>query len=326
MTMDQNTAILPLITVGIAAHNTETHIEASVRSALAQNWRPLEIIVVNDASTDKTGEILEELARNHPEIRIVNHNERKGTAASRNTVIHNAQGVFLAFFDAGNLSDPRRIEKQYMRIVSYEEKFAGQNEVLSHTAVLENADGGREKYRSTSGTNESTLAPRGEAMAKHILYNRPLEDGSGSLDVGTQMARLKTYQALNGFDESFNIREDIDFNVRFALNGGHFVGIAEPLVKIESAPRTEEDLKTEETDLRNLMIKHAIFVRNSGVSPLFCARWQQAKYEYLRGKKISFLLKMLRLLFKYPRLFYRRLKWTWAERKFNKRNPSPSAH
>lgn len=327
VTMDQNTAILPLITVGIVAHNAEAHIETAIRCALAQNWRPLDIFVVNDASTDKTAEILEELARNHPELRIVHHPKHKGITASRNTVMHNAQGVFLAFFGKNDQSDPRRIEKQYIRIVSYEEKFAGQNEVLCHTAFLKCTSDGKQRTQTTPGTNDDALAPRGEAMAKRILYNRTTENGFGSLEIGTQMARLKTYQSLNGFDESFSSREDIDFNVRFALNGGHFVGIAEPVVKIESVQRTEEDLNTEETDLRNLMIKHAIFVRNSGVSPLFCARWQEAKYEYLRGRKISFLLKMLRLIFKYPRLCYRRLKWTWAERRFHKSvKPNPTAH
>lgn len=316
--MDQNTAILPLITVGIVAHNAEPHIESLVRSALTQNWRPLEIIVVNDGSTDKTAEILEDLARAEPQLRIEHHPERKGTAASRNTIIHNAQGVFLTFFDKSDQSDPRRIEKQYVRIVSYEEKFAGQNEVLCHTAFLITAADGRQKPQTTAGTNEGVIAPRGEAMAKRILYNRPLENGFGSLVVGTQMARLKTYQSLSGFDESFCSREDIDFNVRFALNGGHFVGIAEPLVKIESAQRTEEDLNTEETDLRNLMIKHAIFVRNSGVSPLFCARWQEARYEYLRGNQTGFIMKMLKIFFKYPRLSWRRLRWEWSDRKRGK--------
>lgn len=315
--MDQNTAILPLITIGLTAYNAEGTIERAVRSALAQTWTPLEIIAVNDCSTDKTGEILDTLAQRHPELRVFHHAENKGVAATRNTIIHNAKGIFLAFFDDDDQSEPRRLEKQYIRIVSYEEKYAGQSEVICHSARLQTYPDGREHYEITAGCNEEGLSPRGEAMAKRILFGLPLENGFGSMASCAQMARLKTYQALNGFDENFRRCEDTEFNVRFALNGGHFVGIPEPLVRQTMTIGSEKTLSAEETYHRNIIIKHAIFIRNSGVSPLFCARWLEAKHEYLKGRKISFLLKMARLLFKYPRLSYKRIKWAWPNRKFN---------
>lgn len=314
--MDQHTAILPLITIGLTAYNAENSIISTVRSAAAQNWTPIEIIAANDASTDRTAEILDRLAKEIKKLRVINLPENKGIAGARNAIIREAKGTFLAFFDDDDQSDPQRLRKQYMRIIAYEEKFAGQAEVLCHTARTQSSPDGAERYEPTAGTNEDGRCPRGESMAKRILYGRPLENGFGSMAACAQMARLSTYQTLDGFDENFRRCEDTDFNVRFALKGGHFVGIAEPLVRQAMTTGSDKILSEEEVCYRNLIIKHAIFIRNSGVSPLFCARWLEMKYAYLRGDKLGFLWKMTRLFLKYPRLFYRRLKWAWSDRKF----------
>lgn len=316
--MENSGSILPLITIGITAYNAEKTLESAVHSALDQKWEKKEIIVVDDASTDGTAVILLKLSKKHPEMRIITQKENKGVASARNCIIENAQGEFLAFFDDDDQSDPLRLKKQYLRIVEYEEKYAGQNEVICHSARIQTYHDGRQHYEMTAGCNEEGLAPRGEQMAKRILYGLPIANGFGSMATCAQMARLKTYQALNGFDENFRRCEDTEFNVRFALNGGHFVGIAEPLVKQTMTAGTEKTLSEEETYHRNIIIKHAIFIRNSGVSPLFCARWLEAKHEYLKGKKISFFVKMIRLFIKYPKLSYKRVKWSWPNRKFNK--------
>ncbi|MCB1590861.1 MAG: glycosyltransferase family 2 protein [Alphaproteobacteria bacterium] len=315
--MEPKDEILPLITIGITAYNAEDTIESAVQTALAQNWEPKEIIIVNDASTDRTGEILEKMQNQNPDLLIVNLPENRGVAGARNAIIREARGSFLAFFDDDDQSDPSRLQKQYLHIVEYEERYAGQQEVICHTARIQTYPDGQEHYEPTAGTNESGLCPRGEAMAKRILYGLPLENGFGSMASCSQMARLKSYQSLDGFDEKFRRCEDTDFNIRFALNGGHFVGIAEPLVRQRMTPGNEKTLDAEKTYYTNLIIKHAIFIRNSGVSPLFCAKWLEAKHEYLRGKKLAFISKIMRLILKYPRLSYRRLKWALPNKKFN---------
>jgi len=316
--MEHNTAILPLITVGITAYNAEDTIVGAVESALAQNWAPKEIIVVNDASSDRTGAMLDELAKKHPDIRVIHHAENKGVAAARNTIIREAKGIFLAFFDDDDQSNPLRLDRQYLRIVTYEEKHAGIREVICHCARVQTYPDGKEHYEPTAGMNEDGPCPRSEAMARRILFGLPVENGFGSMASCAQMARLSTYRTLDGFDEEFRRSEDTDFNVRFAQNGGHFVGIAEPLVRQTMTRGSDKTLTLDEEYTRKLIIKHAIFIRNSGVSPLFCVRWMDAKYAYLRGKKGIFLWKMLKLFFRYPRLSYRRMKWAWPNRKFNK--------
>ena len=62
--------IPPLVTIGITAWNSAGTIETAIHSALAQDWRPIEILVVDDASTDETAIILARIAAKHIEIRV----------------------------------------------------------------------------------------------------------------------------------------------------------------------------------------------------------------------------------------------------------------
>jgi glycosyltransferase involved in cell wall biosynthesis len=61
----------PLVTIGLTAFNAEDTIARALGSALAQTWRPIEVIVVDDASTDSTLSILREIAAPHAIIKIL---------------------------------------------------------------------------------------------------------------------------------------------------------------------------------------------------------------------------------------------------------------
>jgi glycosyltransferase involved in cell wall biosynthesis len=101
----------PLVTVVIAAFNAMAHIEETCLSALAQTYRPLEVIVVDDGSTDRTGTIVEALATNDPRIRLIRQQNR-GVAAARNVGIAAATGEFVAPLDADDIWDETKIERQ----------------------------------------------------------------------------------------------------------------------------------------------------------------------------------------------------------------------
>lgn len=308
--------MIPLISIGITAYNAQASIANAVASALAQDWNPAEIIIVDDASTDNTASILEQLQKTYPELRIIRHEVNKGVAAARNTIINNARGDFLAFFDDDDKSDSQRLKKQYLRIISYEEKFAGGREVLCHSARIQIYPDGRQHYEPTAGCDPDNLSPFGYRMAERILYGKPLENGFGSMATCSQMARVKTYQLLHGFDEEFKRCEDTDFTVRFALRGGHFVGISEPLVQQTMTYGNDKSLDMEELHHHKLIDKHAIFIRNSGMPPTFCHLWLDAKYAYVRRKKFSFGLQMQTLFFRHPRLTLKRLLWALPNREY----------
>ncbi len=90
----------------IPAHNAEETIAAAVVSVLEQTLPPLEVIVCDDGSSDRTLAVLEEF---EPRIRVV-RGEHRGTAAARNACLAVARGTHVVPFDADDLLDPRLLE------------------------------------------------------------------------------------------------------------------------------------------------------------------------------------------------------------------------
>ena len=309
--------LLPLITIGITAYNAEDTIESAVRSAMAQDWDSLEIVVVNDASTDGTREIVDRLNNEHDALRVFHLEENGGVAAARNKIIEEAKGVFLAFFDDDDVSKPERLKEQYLRIYNYEEEQHVQQDIVCYTARVQHYPDGSKHYEPTAGADEDAPCPRGEAVAKRILYGFPVENGFGSMASCSMMARLSAFQRLDGFDEAFRRCEDTDFNIRFALQGGHFTGIASPLVEQKMTRGSEKTIDEEETFYKKLIVKHGLFIRNCGVRPRFCYKWLEAKYAYLRGQKMRFIVQMAALGVRHPVLTFQRLRWALPNKKFN---------
>lgn len=101
-----------LISVIIAAYNIEAYIERGVRSVCGQTYRNLEIIVVDDGSTDATGRILDKLAKSDGRIQVI-HEENGGLAHARNTGIARAKGSCIGFVDGDDWIDPDMYEKLF---------------------------------------------------------------------------------------------------------------------------------------------------------------------------------------------------------------------
>lgn len=88
----------PLVTIAIAAYNVEKYLRTGIKDIQDQTYSNLEIILVDDGSTDGTSEICDELAKEDSRIRVF-HKENGGLGSARNVGIDNAQGEFIYFFD-----------------------------------------------------------------------------------------------------------------------------------------------------------------------------------------------------------------------------------
>ena len=91
----------PLVSMIIPAYNTEKFLERCVESVCAQSYPEeyLEIIIVDDGSTDSTGAVADKLAKKHGNIRVI-HRENGGSSAARNSGIKQARGDYLGFVDS----------------------------------------------------------------------------------------------------------------------------------------------------------------------------------------------------------------------------------
>lgn len=296
----------PMVTIGITAFNAVDSIEWAVRSALAQTWRPIEIIAVDDCSTDETYEVLNKLAAIHPELRVFHNQNNSGVAVSRNRILAEAKGEFVAFFDDDDESLPERIATQFERIWGYERDFAKGAPVICHTARKVHYPNGSIHIVGTMGQRVGQLVPNGVAVAERILLGAHLDDGYGACPTCSQMARLSIYRAVGGFDPVFRRSEDTELNVRLAKVGAHFVGIAKPLVVQTMTRTSDKSLIDERRYTLMLLDKHQDVSDKYGMFG-FCQRWIDIKHAWLEGRKLIFALSLVSLVLTHPLLTFRRL-------------------
>ncbi|MDX0605611.1 glycosyltransferase [Sinorhizobium medicae] len=103
----------PLISVVVATRNNEATIERSLRSLIDQTLRNLEILVIDDASTDNSMMIIRKMALSDRRIRVIANKRQIGTGASRNRGLQAAAGEYVTFQDGDDFSAPSRLEMQY---------------------------------------------------------------------------------------------------------------------------------------------------------------------------------------------------------------------
>ena len=100
-----------LVSIIMPAYNAGKYVGDSIRSALAQTYGRLELLVVDDGSTDDTAEVVRAMAAADARVRYV-HRENGGQGRARNTGIENSRGPLVAFLDADDLWEPGKLERQ----------------------------------------------------------------------------------------------------------------------------------------------------------------------------------------------------------------------
>lgn len=103
---------LPSVSVVIPAYNAETTLAQAVASAVSQDHKPAEVLVVDDCSQDGTAALAGELAGLDPSIRLVPREENGGPAAARRTGVHAASGDLIALLDADDIWVPGKVSRQ----------------------------------------------------------------------------------------------------------------------------------------------------------------------------------------------------------------------
>lgn len=108
----------PLVSVIMPAHNAASTIAKSLESLVRQSYSNLEILVVNDGSSDETGAIVEKFAEGDARLRLLDNTLGRGAALARNCGMQMATGNYLCFQDSDDRSTPERIEQQLAILLS----------------------------------------------------------------------------------------------------------------------------------------------------------------------------------------------------------------
>ena len=104
VTIEQETC--PEVSVVVPVYNKAPYLAACLESVLAQTLPSLELICVDDGSTDGSREILDRFAERDPRVKVICHDRNRGAAAARNLGLDAANGEFVQFTDADDLLDP----------------------------------------------------------------------------------------------------------------------------------------------------------------------------------------------------------------------------
>lgn len=126
-----------MISVIVPVYNTKQYLERCVRSLQAQTLREIEIILVDDGSTDGSGELCDRFAESDARIHVF-HKENGGSSSARNLGILRAEGKYLGFVDSDDYVEPDMYEKLYAAIRQYGVRAAqiGRNEIDQEGKLL----------------------------------------------------------------------------------------------------------------------------------------------------------------------------------------------
>lgn len=188
----------PLVSVIIPVYNRLTHLHAAIESVLAQTHRPIEIIVVDDGSTEDVRKHLEPYA----DRIIYLEKEHGGVASTRNAGVGRATGEFIAFLDDDDVFLPEKLEKQVAVLRDHPEIAL----VYSDEYLLDEAG------RMTETSQQKDRIP-------------PLPSGFIARDffmdsfiaLMTVTVRRSVFDEVGGFDESMLYNEDDDLWFRIML-------------------------------------------------------------------------------------------------------------
>lgn len=297
-----------LATIAITAFNAEETIAKAVSSALSQDYYPREILILDDASTDNTLSILESISSRHPEVRILRHTLNKGVAAARNTLLENARGDFVVFFDDDDESTSSRVRIQIAAIITYEYIHRPRGPVFCHTARLQTLPDGSHHFESAMGCLDFNVsrAPNGPDVARWILAGTSLKDHYGPTATCSQAARKSAYMLVGEFDEAFRRSEDTDYAIRAALIGSHFIGLPEPMVA-QTITFSNEKTALAERDMFLAVVKKHRSVFLSKKHYKFTVNWIHLKHEFILGRLLNCIGFSIRLFLSSPTFFAQRL-------------------
>ncbi len=288
----------PTVTIGVTCFNARDTIERALQSVLGQDWPSLDVIIIDDCSSDGSWEIVEAWTVQHPYVRAFRNPVNQGAATSRNTILHHAVGEFIAFFDDDDESSPGRISGQLRTLLACEARN-GPADVACFASAARRYPNGYELNMPAIGSSE--IVPYGEGVADYLLYNSRKAEwfyGAGTPTCAL-MARVSTLKAVGGFDASLRRVEDVDLAVRLALRGCYFVGTPQQLVLQHATVSPDKNALANFQSETMLIEKHAAYLHRRR-SYDYAKRWFYIRYLHFDQRRLPFMIHIVLFLLRYP--------------------------
>jgi glycosyltransferase involved in cell wall biosynthesis len=215
----------PPISVVAAAYNAQRYLAEMLDSYLAQTFGDFELVVVDDGSTDATGEILRSYAQKDSRLKVVSI-QHAGIVGAANAGLQAARAELIARADADDIAMPNRLQKQFDFMRERPEVVA----VGSRMILIE-------PYGSPLFTTEHVL--------DHESIDAGLMRGGGwMMPQPAAMIRREPTLRVGAYRKEYEWSEDLDLFLRLA-EVGRLANIAEPLVKYRIHPNSSNHTKRE---------------------------------------------------------------------------------
>jgi len=210
----------PRISVVVPAFNAEDTIRDAIASIEAQGVSPLQVIIVDDASGDRTRDVLADVTADRDGYRVIGRQSNGGPAAARNEGIEAARGEWLAFLDGDDAWLPNRLKMQLRLAHEHPDVTLWCGDVVGMRNAedgIQRTEGGgpQENGRIHEPTNQridqSTnplAAFRDIALEEFVNHN--------AVATSTVLVRRGAVEAVGGFDPQFVGPEDYDLWMRLA--------------------------------------------------------------------------------------------------------------
>jgi glycosyltransferase involved in cell wall biosynthesis len=186
----------PAVSTIVPAFNAERFLGEAIESVLAQDYRPHEVVVVDDGSTDGTAEV----AAAFPEVQLIRQ-ANLGPAAARNAAIEAASGELIALLDADDLMEPDRLETQVTYLLEHPEAAAvlGRQELLIESGV------DPPRWATELPAMIESVGGKGMSERIPVLPDHPTP---------SMLARRSAFEQVGPYDTSFRLGEDVDWVIR----------------------------------------------------------------------------------------------------------------
>jgi glycosyltransferase involved in cell wall biosynthesis len=223
----------------------------SIDSVLRQTYEQLELIVVDDGSTDETPRVVEECA--DPRVRYVRLASNRGAGASRNVGVRQASGRLLAFQDSDDEWLPTKLERQLRALETCTPDVA-----VVYCDMQRHYRDGKVEYHSSP-----TLFPGGLLDPDRQFYQ------VCKLGIQSTVIRRECFEAVGGFDEALPALEDLELFIRLSKRY-RLHHLREPLVRYHETDGLSNNMRAKFSARRRLLdlYEHELLLED----PAFVAR------------------------------------------------------
>lgn len=224
-----------LVSVIVPVYNGARYLSESLDSALAQDYSGLEVVVVDDGSTDDTPAILERYVQRHGgRVRGIRQANR-GAAAARNAALLAARGEYIAFLDADDLWAPNKVGIQ----VRHLERHPDVDLVYSAWTVVESTAAAARARAMMADTSDGEIDEAGSGW----LYNELLTDCL--LHTTTVILRRRLLESVGLFDAELRRGQDYDYWLRASrVTRIHKLRSALSIYRLHDSNSTSQPLRT----------------------------------------------------------------------------------